>query len=231
MTINFLNWDSIFFKKTIGELHFSFETPLANTSDFDLLYVKGHPGPGPLLDGFIKTYEETRIVFSKKIEKIPPLEPEPAIISGIKNSVSDKLSLYTLAFISGQESRFKNDPRFSKSEFQDLYKAWINNSFSRTIADDIFLYYSDGRICGLVTYIKRGNLAKVGLFAVSKQDQGKGIGTKLLNRVVQAVGSTAMELVVETQEHNREACRFYSRYGFNITRKESLKHFWRNDTI
>ena len=68
--IKFLEWDSSFFNKKIGEVELA-ETNhfFRDTNDFDLLYVKQHQEGFVEIDNFRQTYFETKVVFAKSISK------------------------------------------------------------------------------------------------------------------------------------------------------------------
>lgn len=74
---------------------------------------------------------------------------------------------------------------------------------------------------GLITVWKWQELAFIEHFAVSRSLQGKGIGSKVINLVVQDLTSA---IILETEEANTESAirriNFYTRLGFYICQEE-----------
>jgi len=82
----------------------------------------------------------------------------------------------------------------------------------------VFLYYNNGECVGQVILRKNwNNYVLIEYMAVSKNHRGKGIGKQLMQKSVEWVKSKNFPgLMVETQDINLQACRFYSKMGFQI---------------
>ena len=77
------------------------------------------------------------------------------------------------------------------------------------VSDDV------GRIEGLVTYLIEGEECEV--VTLDAVEQGRGTGTALLERVVDAAGDAGCRRVhLVTTNDNMRALRFYQRRGFRL---------------
>ena len=227
--IQFLEWDSSFFNKKVG----TFECVGTNQSfvvdnDFDLIYIKQIDDKEVLFEkeNFRLSHVETKVIFSKMISKINNLKDE-FIISAFETS-DYKQQLYELAFESGKFSRFNLDENFERSEFEALYRKWVDNSLSKEFADEVLLYKQGDAILGIITYKVNGNYATVGLLATKSESQGKGIGSRLVAAVESGLYEKGVEeLRIPTQFQNEQACGFYTKMGYNVIEKIIIKHYWR----
>lgn len=217
-----LEWDSHFFNLNVGEItDFSASK---NFDEFDLIYLKSNQDCSYEMEGFNHTFSETKVVFSKKIratsvtvDQIRPTTEQDAIDD-----------LYELAYQSGKYSRFRLDEKFTHSQFEKLYRTWVDNSVRKQFADEVLVFTNGNKIAGFVTYKSATTSAVIGLIAVSPDFQGQGIGTKLLQYVENNLAVHNIEtLHIPTQLANKQACAFYSKQGFEITEKTYSKHYWK----
>lgn len=66
------------------------------------------------------------------------------------------------------------------------------------------------RIVGFVTLKVNNNNGNIGLIAIGKNAQGKGLGTQLINVCENYLNKCSVEtLTVPTQLDNLQACKFY----------------------
>lgn len=227
MRIKFLEWDSFFFNKRIGEIELA--SPIhfePDSNDFDLLYVKQKEDVVIEIDNFKQSYFETKVVFAKSVLK-NNLPAEKSIVSAF-NSTFRISQIYELAFESGKYSRFNLDENFQRSEFEALYRKWVDNSLTAAFADEVLLYKLGDAILGIVTYKVFGNYATIGLLATHPESQGKGIGTKLVSALEKELYERGVEaLRIPTQLQNEQACGFYAKMGYAIFEKTIIKHYWR----
>jgi dTDP-4-amino-4,6-dideoxy-D-galactose acyltransferase len=226
MVIKYLEWDSSFFNKKIGLLDlFQDSKYLEVENDYDLIYVTSQEEIAVNLKNHKQNHSETKVVFSKILVKEKKLA-DNTTVSGLNNA--RKEAIYELAFESGKFSRFNLDFNFTNSEFKQLYKQWVDNSYSREFADDILVYEHLNESIGFVTYKIFENSATIGLLAVSPLHQGKGIGKKLLEAVEsKLVALKVNELRIPTQLQNKRACKFYAQLGYTIIEKIIIKHYWK----
>lgn len=226
MKLKKLEWDSDFFKKRIGEILINKTNASISGNDFDLIYVKSVDEDIIEIENFKQTFIETKVVFAKKIEYKE--QPENANIISFANANTDKEILYNLAFESGKFSRFNLDENFSLTEFHNLYKKWIDNSVNKQFSDDILLYKEGKNTIGFVSYKVYEGYATIGLIAINPNEQGKGIGKKLIIAVENQLKSIGIsELHIPTQLGNEGACGFYTKLGYKIIEKLIIKHYWR----
>lgn len=224
-------WDSDLFSLNVGFLDSSKKNDLTQVelSEYNLLYVfSDKKNDSIVLKEFIKSYSEEKVIFQKELREVI-FDSQDNVIE-LSESYNLK-ELYKLAYISGEFSRFKMDPNFSISQFQNLYKLWIDNSINKKIADMFFVYQNEyNRVLGLITLkinIEQ-KIATVGLLGVLDDAQGRGIGTSLLTKVEQeAIKHDIKILRIPTQRHNVKACSFYLRNKYEIYESNFIEHFWR----
>lgn len=227
MIIKYLDWDSSFFNKKIGLLDMSNGFQFSEIqNDYDLIYVISDEEDISLdIPNFKLSYSENKVIFSKKLVWKNELVDDN-ILSELNNL--PKKEIYDLAFESGKFSRFNLDPNFLHTEFEKLYKKWVDNSYTKEFADNVMVYKEKNKRVGFVTYKVLGNYATVGLIAISAQYQAKGIGRKMLEAVEnELVAIEVDKLRIPTQLQNEMACLFYTKMGYEIIEKKILKHYWK----
>ena len=226
MIIKYLDWDSSFFNKKIGLLELSNDFQYSEIqNDYDLIYVISKEEIAVAIPNFKLGYTENKIVFSKKT--VQSRESTDANIF-LELNDSHKKEIYALAFESGKFSRLKLDPNFSRTEFEKLYKKWVDNSYAKEFADGVLIYKEKNSILGFVTYKVWDGYAAIGLIGVSSKHQGKGIGKKLIQAVENELANIGVdELRIPTQLQNEKACLFYVKMGYEIIENNILKHYWK----
>lgn len=223
-------WDSDFFNLKIGEVNFADCKDCSNFSDYDLLYIVSDEDFDIQIDSFTNSFSEQKVKFVKKLSEIFKTNKNIFSYSQTEDNIQD---VYQLAFESGKYSRFLRDKNFGTEKFKELYKIWIDNSISKTFADDVFVYKTNEETAGLLTYKIADDEATVGLIAVSKQHQGKGIGSILLEHLETILFQKGIKnLMIPTQLENKQACNFYNKQGYSIFETIYIKHYWKiYDTI
>lgn len=221
MNINLLEWDTKFFNKKIGRLDIGSNNEfdyLNQLKDFDIVYIYS-----PVKISIDIPLMDVKVTYSKSIETVTTIINE-IVQFDIHNH--DYNQLLELVYQSGHDSRFLKDLSFGINDYKRLYKQWIDNSI-----DDkgtIVLIHSDGvNIGGFVTFKSNINYSQIGLIAVDSENQGKGIGKKLIQAVEKSLISQK-RLIVATQETNKRACKFYESLGFKIIKKEFIYHYANN---
>ena len=227
-----LLWDSVFFNKKVYEINLDIESFIFKDSEPDVLYVKSTENIDLDIPFYTKTFEENKIEFCKKLTIVNDKKNEVVSIFSISDYLKYKQDLYKLAYISGENSRFLLDEGFGRKSFEKLYQKWIDNSLNKSIANEFFVYVENGQILGFITVSINNDSAKIGLFAVCSNTQGKGIGTQLLMKVENyLIENHVQNLKIPTQLNNTKACNFYTKSGYKIESNIYIKHYWRNDTI
>jgi ribosomal protein S18 acetylase RimI-like enzyme len=89
-----------------------------------------------------------------------------------------------------------------------------------------------GRLVGVVD-VKRENWREAGFvwnIAVDRAYRGQGIGYELMKRVIEwGQRKRLRAIVLETQTNNWPACRFYQRFGFQISGIDD--HYYTNRDV
>lgn len=226
--INDLKWDSKFFGRKIGELEVDFESFLQIEADVkkakddgysyiicklqsqqtDLLKVLESLG-FYLSDIGVTWAAETDRLLNKSVNK-------DFLISNSTKVANDKDIPVLKEIVKSlfPESRFYNDPFFSKEDADNLYQTWIENSVKGSAAD-IVLFIPDK---GLITCRKsKSDEGRIVLVGVKKDFRGKSIGTVLTNEAVKWFNAENVNTVIlRTQLKNLNAMNFYNKLGFYI---------------
>jgi len=226
MGIKRLDWDSDFFGFEVGEIFD--ETIIEGFNKYKLVIAKQSKEKELLIKNFEKRFQETKVIFKKKLS-INNLNANSDSIIDFDNSPICSTFFYPLAFESGKYSRFKLDVNFTQKKFELLYSKWVDNSVNKQFADKIFYTKAFDQVTSFVTVKLSEKFAAIGLIAVSKNIQGKGIGKILLCKVEEyCVNNNIYELRIPTQKENVLACAFYNKNGYQIIEETSIKHYWRN---
>lgn len=236
--IKFLEWDSDFFVKKIAAAFVNISdneeniiSQIKSYPDYELIYI--HTPHDYVFSKEIISREnlllmDSKVIYIKDISKIDVSDEMDSHISVyLKKEIHP--TLLSLALLSGEYSRYKLDENFAKQNaFEKLYEKWIENSINGSFADIIYVYEEFGNIEGMVTVsIDKEEVSKIGLISVNKKVQDKGIGTKLLDAVVNySVQNSAKRLEVATQLRNIQACAFYDKRHFEVKSITNIYHYW-----
>jgi dTDP-4-amino-4,6-dideoxy-D-galactose acyltransferase len=239
MSLVYLEWDSDFFDMKIGKiemedldvLKFQSDVACAKREGYELIYLFGEPKFAPSLVSLRGAHcvsVGTNNLYSKPV------------LSGQQNKAitllprsTDIKDVYELAYESGKYSRFRLDPHIGLASFHRLYRAWVDNSVSGVIADDVLVFIESNVIQGLCTVRFAGEGATVGLLAVAPRQQGNGVGRALVEFAERrALQRGCQRLYVTTQVANEGACVFYEKLGMTMFRSTKIHHLWiRNDSV
>jgi len=234
-SLTFLEWDSHFFNKKIGEItidnntsnkYLEEELNNATNENYNLVYLfteTKHLVDNSILDSFNGYLIDTKLIFHKNLNT-DNYTTHPNIKAYPNNGISE--DLIQLSYLSGTFSRFNRDRWFKESDFKRLYLEWVQKSISRELSDQVFVYYDKDKIVGFITIVVKGNVGKIGLIAVDPSYQGKKIGSLLIERVSNfLINKNVTQLEVPTQQINTFACKFYLKNNFNIISKKNIYHF------
>lgn len=219
-----LDWDSNFFGINVGRIDLlkgdviNIENLLAKyqKENYKLLYVFSEEP----LNIDIQPID-IKVVYSiSVVENMKSLE----VLSEVKKATPQ---IYSLAYRSGNHSRFKLDKNIPIEKFEEFYTLWVDNSLSGEFADKVFKYEIDSKEAGFVTVTISDSVATIGLIAVDENFGRMGIGSKLINSTKRFAAYNACdEIRVATQLNNKEACAFYEKNGFSIYSKTYIYHLW-----
>ena len=227
MTVKLLKWDSDFFNRKIGELFINEESQsIEDFIAFDLIYLKADSNIPFTNKGFKNTLVEQKLLFSKN--KLSSKTKKDKSVKSFFATDVDINQLYKLAFESGKYSRYKLDDNFNNSEFESLYRKWIDNSINKKFADIVLVYTENEDVYGFITCKITNKIAKIGLLGISPLKQGRGIGTKLLNTMEACLFEKGVEKInIPTQLINEQACKFYAKLGYSVGNRMCIKHYWK----
>jgi dTDP-4-amino-4,6-dideoxy-D-galactose acyltransferase len=201
-------------------------------TDFDLLYIfSSRPIETELLQNkqvLDLSYCDEKVVFSGSVENLISTNSTMSVTANTFEP-SDFSILESLAFQSGEFSRFFLDQKLPKSAFKTLYSTWLSKSFSKEYADDYFIA-SEGQPLGLLTSTIKEGIANIGLLAVDKHSRGRGIGQSLLSHFAKDMQGKGIEnVVIPTQRINSNACKFYQSLGLSECENKFIYHCWKNN--
>lgn len=227
MIVSKLVWDSHFFNKEIGSVSLDQITEIKYCENFDLIFSFQKNDFIFEIDNFKNSFQQKKVIYLKEINSFNIIDSFE-----IKDFDSDYRNINffkDLALESGKYSRFKLDENFENQHFEDLYLKWIENSLNKKFADKIFYLEENGVAIGFVTISKKENIATIGLISTHPDYQRKGLGKKLLQVAENyCFNSNLKFLEIPTQKENLQACQFYEKLGFNVSKELIIKHFWKN---
>jgi dTDP-4-amino-4,6-dideoxy-D-galactose acyltransferase len=218
-----LDWDSDFFKMEIGQINVSsleqwmkyFTSNLLNR--FEIIYVMSNS----VINHPSLKQVDRKITFKKTTNYHQTIDKN---IEEFNLDIHSFNELLELVFLSGSLSRFKLDPAFGEVKFKALYKKWILKAIeSKTKI--VLVYIISNKITGFVSFCAINNTIE--LIAVDPNYQNLKIGKKLLV-AVELYLSQEKILKVSTQEKNKAACSFYTKFGFELMEKKYIYHYAKN---
>ena len=233
MKIEYRKWDSEFFNFKIGSLNITDKSlediyrisSIQAKENYDLLYIFSENYNTGLNKELYKT---GAILIDKKVTYHKPISGTSITNETVKaysGWITEELE--ELAYESGHKSRFKLDPRLNH-KFKEMYKLWLENSLNGKMADRVFITKEQDKISSFVTVKNKQGTGSIGLIAVSKQYQGKGIGKLLLDKTEEwYFNNGIIHAEVVTQLDNTGACRFYERNGYTVKNVQYIYHLWR----
>ena len=128
------------------------------------------------------------------------------IIGKIIPKYENDIWVYTEEIYSeAHEKQYQNDV--------EEYDAYINNK-DKTI---FFFYDNDMCIGQIKMHRNWGKYVVIDEIFVSRNARGKGVGHALINKAIEwAKQNQLMGLMIETQDNNLWACRFYSKAVYKL---------------
>jgi len=225
----YLEWDSKFFKKQIAFIDGFKATDKQISEEIDRFLQCGtdciylYTRRAVDLPRYDIVLADKKRIYVLDNPEYKELSYNPYIVQPIY--VGKPSDLYDLAIQSGEHSRFKIDPHFSDDEFTNLYKKWIDNSVDEGFADFV-LVALDSEPQGFITAKIKGDRISIGLFATNKNHRGKGIGTQLIQKIINVAAKRGLKVEVVTQANNKSACEFYERRGFKKSDEQYVYHVW-----
>lgn len=226
--MEYISWDSSFFKKEIFKLKIESEFSIRSLKDllpkkYDLVYLissRNFFGNQITDKKQIFSCADFKVISNTNI-KFSNIEIEEFDNSKLK---IDKL--YNLSIQSGIYSRFKRDQFFSQVQFEELYKRWIRNSVEDE-SKKVLVSILNKSIVGFVSYHTIGNKLVIELLAVDQEYRGKAIGSSLISTLKKIAQEKQLcEIEVVTQGVNLSAVKFYTKNKFKLKDTQYIFHYW-----
>ena len=233
MCIEYLPWDTGFFKIKIGKIEYNNDFSLHNLEEdffrnkFDLVYL------------FSKEYIQLEkrknlsidlvdimITMSCNLDKITiPLTNNELI-----NTLSDEklLEVYKIAEEISLVSRFSKESLIGVEKTKEFYRKWIDNSLNKSYADGIFIISEKNMVAGIHS-IKTDIENQIGYCSIIGVDpslKGAGIGKRLWYDAFNYWKSLGVikKCVVPFSLNNKPSFNFHMKMGFNIV--EEIKYIY-----
>ncbi|MEA4811396.1 MAG: GNAT family N-acetyltransferase [Anaerolineaceae bacterium] len=233
--VKFLDWDSAFFGKRIGRVLPKHLSPAeieeidnwSKSEGMDCLYFLSASSGGEQIflitqSGYLMM--DIRITLQAVLNSA---KPRVSVQTGFSiASSSDIASLRHIASMNHSDTRFYTDTHFERARCDELYATWIEKSV-RDPGQKVYIYKPEREALGYISTYCTENHSVVGLVGIAPVCQGKGIGSKLLQRALAGLeeeGSAKAEVV--TQGSNIKAIQFYEKNGFKIKSIETWFHKW-----
>ena len=243
-TIFPVDWDSKFFGFPVGRINLNpgfsketlDETLRQGKNSFRLIYIfLKEKGPNEF-EGFEApcVCYDRKLVYEKKLQvSVPALDPRLRLYT----EAACTKRMESLAVISGQQSRFRQDPQIFPF-YEQLFLTWISNSILGGTADAIWVWQGDdGNPSGLATVrvvkqtisqtgqtIKDG---RIGMLAVEEKYRGHGVGSSLVQAceywgISVGLDQTSLVVPVECPAYNR----ICDKAGYQPGSEVSVYHYW-----
>lgn len=213
-------WESDFFQQKIGRLSFEGSAPFdpSKMADFELIQAKVLSSEQQQIDflqrlGF--QLVEGEIQFQLPVAKILPKSTACCLRQA---SLFDLPALRQLTDEAFEQSRFR-EPWFTPLARKGFYQQWIENAVTQRFDDVCWVSLTkDQQLQGVISLRKTAQEVQVGLLAVAKRYQGRGIAKALLQQGLDWTQKQhRQQLVIPTQLSNMVAINLYQRLGANIT--------------
>lgn len=219
-----LKWDSAFFRKKIGRLtgvlsDKKLKKHIRQARKNGYAYLSCRLIVKRLSEiqtlgnaGFYLT--DVGVLWEKEISvKSSEFKTQTSKFSVREAAVEDAQKLKQMVKGLFRDSRFYNDPFFTKGEAEKFYRTWIENLvWDKKVKT--FLVEGGGFVtCKKVS----GNKGNIPLVGVIPRRHGKGIGQSLMYEALKWFKKAGVKAVnVRTQANNISAMNFYTGLGFRI---------------
>lgn len=170
-------------------------------------------------------FVDLRLTLERSLAETPSsCQVSPAVIRPAQSQ--DVPALRVMAAEGHGEGRFYHDPEVASDRASEFYAEWIEQSCGGT-ADAVLVADAGGPVGYLTLHREPEGAGRIGLFAVHRAVQGKGIGTSLLQGGFAWCVSQGLERVrVITQGRNLSAQRLYHQQGFCPQAAHLWYHKW-----
>lgn len=236
----YLDWDSQFFQRRIARL---LPTRLESAAlgqaldwcrsqEIDCLYFLAagdHPLSSRLACQHGFTLVDTRLTLERDLSRLERMPEEPGSDIRVRDwQPRDIPALSDIAAHSFTQTRFHNDPGFSKERAEALYRTWIETS-CQGYADQVLVIVERDTPAGFITLnIHAGQkLGSIALLGVSETSRQRGLGSRLVSAGLGWLAAHgALRAAVVTAGANLAALRLYQRSGFHLSDFSLWFHKW-----
>jgi len=173
------------------------------------------------------SFVDIRLAFERNLDDV--ISPGPRDGFDIRRgAVSDIPRLKEIASELYKDSRYYFDGNFDFNKVTQFYSDWIEKAILGTFDDYAYVLYEKDKPIGFCTIKEyKARSAKISLFGLDKEVQGRGLGLYLLENVLYLLQQDGKIYVrVITQGRNYIAQRLYQRAGFLTQKTELWYHKW-----
>lgn len=236
MKIQYLSWDSSFFKLKVGKINIT-SSAFFNSKEFkekaveenyDLIYIFNYGNMLNQQDLIIAQIElvDIMLTMSKKFNG----NKHKKINYEFKTNLSQQEinDCYFIAEQTSSVSRFYQEKTIGKEKTKELYRKWIDNALVGTHSDGLFMFKDNDTVAG-IHLVKTDDIDKIGYFTmtgVSPDFKRRGIGRNLW---LQSFNYWATDKDIELIKspfsfQNKDSLNFHLKMGFN--KVEEIKYIY-----
>ena len=232
-----LDWDSNFFGRRIARVEtdrltsHSLEKILrwSQQQGIECLYFLCSPDDDDsviLAESAAFHFVDVRIELNWKPQEL--FCPQATVIHEYREA--DLEELQQIASQVYTNTRFSLDNHFAPGRVAELYKEWLTLS-CRSESHKVFVAADENGLAGFITCESDSSptskVGRIGLLALSAENQGKGYGQQLVQSAQNYFYSTGVtEVEVVTQGRNVAAQRLYQTCGFRTYKVGLWYHKW-----
>ena len=237
--LKFLPWDSAFFGKRIGQVlasplkedEFREAIRMASAENLDCLYFlcdSADPESAGIAESNDFHLVDIRVTKEVLLSDKPGAEPQWDQTRVRLALPGDLPALKAIAGVAHTYSRFYYDRNFDRSRASELFELWIEKSCNGW-AQAVFAAVHQGRAVGYLScHQDEPRLGRIGLAAVGREAQGRGVGTALMQAALAWFRQQGVSrATVVTQGRNIGAQRLYEQSGFVTSSIQLWYHGWK----
>ncbi|MBI4662343.1 MAG: GNAT family N-acetyltransferase [Verrucomicrobia bacterium] len=145
-----------------------------------------------------------------------------------ESTASDRETLLKIASSCFKYSRFHLDPEIPGDLANAVKRAWVESYCHKTRGEKLVVAEWDGQLAGFVALLNHdsdsGRERVIDLVGVEEAYQRKGVGSRLIDYVVNDSAGRAVWVKVGTQVANTPSVRLYEKAGFCLTASAYVLH-------
>ena len=137
----------------------------------------------------------------------------------------DKNKLINICIKNLKSSRFDLDKKIPRAIIKKIRFSWISSYFLKRRYKLAYSVVYQKKIVGLLCIIKKKKNLIIDLIAISKNYNGKGFGSYIIDDL-QSKFPKYKKIIVGTYKQNRQAVMFYKKCGFKIIKIYNVFHYY-----